>query len=140
MTGYRRTKARHLGGSHLNHSLLWESMCPGGAPPPPGLAAAIADAFGCHARLEDRITRAALATHGSGWAWLVHGGAGLVVTTTTGDDNPVMAGQVPLLGLDLWEHAYLERFGTRRADYIGAWWAVVDWGRVGARLAAAVGQ
>jgi superoxide dismutase, Fe-Mn family len=138
ITAYRRTRARHHGGAHLNHSLLWTSLRPPGGPGPDGaLAKAVAAAFGGRERLEDRMSRAARSATAPGWVWLVHDGRGLAVTTTSAEDNPVMDGLVPLLGIDLWEHAYFARHGVRRERYVEELWPVVDWERVGARLAAA---
>ena len=135
ITASRRAKTRNHGGSHLNHSLLWENMSPrgGGAPDGP-LAAAIERDFGSLVRCVDRLTRAALGLVGSGWAWLVHDGTGLQAVTTPNNDTPVMSGQTPLLALDLWEHAYLTRHGVRRREHVEAFWEVVDWAAVAARL------
>jgi Fe-Mn family superoxide dismutase len=138
ITAYRRTKVRAFGGSHLNHALLWESLRPPGGPPPGGgLAAAIERDIGTLDRLIDRMGRAALGIHGSGWAWLVHDGSGLAVTLTRDDDNPVMEGHLPLLGLDMWEHAHLPQHGLDRRAHVEAFWPLVDWEVVARRLGAA---
>jgi Fe-Mn family superoxide dismutase len=138
ITAYRRSKVRAFGGSHLNHSLLWENLRPPGGPPPGGaLAEAIERDIGSLDRLIDRMGRAALGMHGSGWAWLAHDGAGLAVMLTGDDDNPVMTGRVPLLALDMWEHAHLPHHGLDRRAHVASFWPLVDWEVVARRLAAA---
>ena len=137
ITAYRRTKVRAHGGSHLNHSLLWENLRPPGGPPPAGgLLAAIERDIGSVDRLVDRMSRAALGLTGSGWAWLVHDGAGLAVTVTRDNDSPVMESQVPLIALDMWEHAHLPQHGLDRRAHVEAFWPLVDWEVVARRLAA----
>ena len=141
ITAYRQTKVRAFGGSHLNHSLLWESLRPPGGPPPAGaLAEAIERDIGSLDRLVDRMSRAALGMTGSGWAWLVHDGAGLAVTLTRDNDNPTMEGRAPLLGLDMWEHAHLPQHGLDRRAGVEAFWPLVDWELVARRLADAEGS
>ncbi len=141
ITAYRRTKVRAFGGSHLNHSLLWENLRPPGGPPPGGaLLEAIERDIGSVDRLVDRMGRAALGLTGSGWAWLVHDGARLAVTLTRDHDNPVMEGHAPLLALDMWEHAHLPQHGLDRRPHVENFWRLVDWEVVSRRLAAAEGS
>jgi Fe-Mn family superoxide dismutase len=134
----KRALVRTNGGGHLNHSLFWQSMAPDDHGRPAGpLADAIESAFGSVRELKRQLTVAGTARVGSGWAWLVHDGAGLAVSSTADEESPLMYGQTPLLGVDVWEHAYYLRHQHRRADYIEAWWNVVDWQWVAARYAAA---
>jgi superoxide dismutase, Fe-Mn family len=134
----KRTLVRNNGGGHLNHSLFWESMAPDyhGLPAGP-LGEAIEVTFGSVRELKREVSAAGAGRFGSGWVWLVHDGAGLAVTSTANQDSPLMRGDAPLLGVDVWEHAYYLRYQHRRADYLEAWWNVVDWQRVGARYATA---
>jgi Fe-Mn family superoxide dismutase len=134
----KRALVRTNGGGHLNHSLFWQSMAPDDHGRPAGpLADAIESAFGSVRELKRQLTVAGTARVGSGWVWLVHDGAGLAVSSTADEESPLMYGQTPLLGVDVWEHAYYLRHQDRRADYIEAWWNVVDWQWVAARYAAA---
>jgi Fe-Mn family superoxide dismutase len=134
----KRTLVRDNGGGHLNHSLFWESMAPDYRGLPADLLGeAIEVTFGSVHELKRQISAAGAACLGSGWAWLVHDGAGLAVTSTANEDSPLMRGLTPLLGVDVWEHAYYLRHRHRRADYLEAWWNVVDWQRVAARYATA---
>jgi superoxide dismutase, Fe-Mn family len=134
----RRAAVRHYGGGHANHLLFWESMSPdGGGEPNGALAAAIRDSFGSVEEMKRRVNETAAALFGSGWAWLVYDGHGLAVCSTSNQDTPVMnGGGTPLLGIDMWEHAYYLKFQNRRADYLEAWWYIVAWDVVAARLAA----
>jgi superoxide dismutase, Fe-Mn family len=134
----KRTLVRNNGGGHLNHSLFWESMARAyhGVPAGP-LGEAIEVTFGSVRELERQVSAAAVGGFGNGWAWLVHDGARLAVTSTANQDSPVMRGDTPLLGVDVWEHAYYLRYQHRRADYLEAWWNVVDWQRVAERYATA---
>lgn len=133
-----RTAVRNHGGGHANHTLFWESMRPGGAAPSEELGRAIETVFGSLDGLTEKMSAAAAGVFGSGWAWLVAGGGGaLAVTTTANQDSPLSSGQTPLLGVDVWEHAYYLSYQNRRNDYLAAWWKVVDWQVVGRRLAAA---
>jgi Fe-Mn family superoxide dismutase len=133
-----RTAVRNHGGGHANHSLFWTSMKPGGPGKPTGeLAAALAAAFGSHESFVERFAQAATSVFGSGWAWLTAEAGRLAIETTPNQDTPWSAGRQPLLGLDVWEHAYYLKFQNRRADYVQAFWNVVDWGAVDARLRAA---
>jgi Fe-Mn family superoxide dismutase len=134
----KRTVVRNNGGGHLNHSLFWESMSPNGGGGPDGdLASAIDDAFGSFDAFKEKFEAAGVGQFGSGWAWLVLDGGSLAVTSTPNQDNPVTGGQTPLVGNDVWEHAYYLKYQNKRPDYLKAWWNVVDWGKVAERYAAA---
>jgi Fe-Mn family superoxide dismutase len=134
----KRNAVRNNGGGHYNHSLFWESMSPSGGGAPSGdLAGAIDSAFGSFTDFQAKVKTAGLGQFGSGWAWLVHSGSGLEVVSTPNQDNPLTNGKTPLLGVDVWEHAYYLLYQNRRPDYIDAWWNVVDWDVVAARLSAA---
>jgi Fe-Mn family superoxide dismutase len=125
-------------GGHHNHLLFWESLSPAGGGDPTGeLAAAIDSAFGSADALRTAMNDAGVARFGSGWSWLVHGGNGLAVVSTANQDSPLSSGQTPLLGIDVWEHAYYLLYQNRRPDYLSAIWNVVDWDVVAARFAAA---
>lgn len=133
-----RTAVRNNGGGHANHSLFWPCMGPGAGGSPSGeLAAAIDSAFGSFEAFRETFARAAATRFGSGWAWLCAGGdGGLLVTSTANQDNPVSEGLKPVLGLDVWEHAYYLNYQNRRPDYVKAWWNVVNWEKVGENFAA----
>jgi Fe-Mn family superoxide dismutase len=134
----KRNVVRNNGGGHYNHSLFWESMSPSGGGEPGGeLAGAIDSAFGSFNDFKDKLKAAGLGQFGSGWAWLVHDGSGLAIVPTPNQDNPISAGKTPLLGVDVWEHAYYLLYQNRRPDYIDAWWNVVDWDKVADRFSAA---
>jgi superoxide dismutase, Fe-Mn family len=133
----KRTAVRNNGGGHANHSLFWEIMSPNGGGAPTGdLAAAIDSAFGSLDDLKGQINDAGVKRFGSGWTWLVKTGSGLSVISTPNQDSPVMDGGTPLLGIDVWEHAYYLNYQNRRPDYLAAWWNVVNWDAVAARFAA----
>jgi Fe-Mn family superoxide dismutase len=133
-----RTAVRNNAGGHANHSLFWEIMGPDGGGAPEGeLAAAIDDTFGGLDALREAVNDAGVKRFGSGWTWLVWDGTGLAVRSTANQDSPVSESQVPLLGIDVWEHAYYLSYQNRRPDYLAAWWNVVDWAEVGRRFAAA---
>jgi Fe-Mn family superoxide dismutase len=132
----KQKAVRNNGGGHYNHTLFWESMSPqGGGSPSGNLAAAIDAAFGSFADFQAKLKAAGLGQFGSGWAWLIHDGSGLAVVSTANQDNPISTGQTPLLGVDVWEHAYYLNYQNRRPDYIDAWWNTVDWGTVASRYA-----
>jgi superoxide dismutase, Fe-Mn family len=134
----KRGAVRNNGGGHYNHSLFWESMGPGkGGAPSGDLASAIDGAFGSFDAFKEQFQTAGANQFGSGWAWLVLDGGQLKVTSTPNQDNPVSQGQTPLLGNDVWEHAYYLTYQNRRPDYLKAWWDVVDWDKVAERYSAA---
>lgn len=134
-----RTAVRNNGGGHANHSLFWEIMGPGGGGNPGGaLASAINAAFGSVDELKTKINQAGATRFGSGWAWLsVDAGGKLIVESTPNQDNPWMEGRTPILGVDVWEHAYYLNYQNRRPDYLTAWWNTVNWNAVAARYAKA---
>ena len=133
-----RGAVRNNGGGHANHSLFWSVMGPGkGGEPGGDLGAAIDATFGSFDAFKDAFAQAGATRFGSGWAWLVVDGGNLAVTRTANQDSPLMEGKTPILGLDVWEHAYYLNYQNRRPDYIGAFWNVVDWDAVAARFAAA---
>ncbi|PIR69262.1 MAG: superoxide dismutase [Candidatus Niyogibacteria bacterium CG10_big_fil_rev_8_21_14_0_10_46_36] len=116
------------GGGHANHSLFWASMSPeGGGEPQGSIAAAIQETFGGFSGFKEGFAKAATGRFGSGWAWLVKYNGALAVISTANQDSPLMDGQVPLLGLDVWEHAYYLTYQNKRPDYIAAWWNTVNW-------------
>src|SRR5262245_53527044 len=134
----KRAAVRNNGGGHANHSLFWEIMGPDGGGAPSGdLASAIDDAFGSFDSFKDEVKTKGVGQFGSGWSWLVHDGSGLAVVSTANQDSPVSEGQTPLLGVDVWEHAYYLKYQNKRPDYIDAWWNVVNWDEVASRFAAA---
>jgi Fe-Mn family superoxide dismutase len=136
----KRTAVRNNGGGHLNHTLFWESMSPDGGGEPDGdLASAIDEAFGSFDDFKAKVKETGVGQFGSGWAWLVHDGSGLAVVGTPNQDNPISDGKTPLLGVDVWEHAYYLKYQNKRPDYIDAWWNTVDWGKVAERFSAASG-
>jgi len=133
-----RAAVRNNGGGHANHSLFWEVMSPhGGGEPSGDLAAAIDRTFGSFQAFREAFTAAATGRFGSGWAWLTAGDGGLEVSSTPNQDTPLMAGKTPILGLDVWEHAYYLHYQNKRPDYVAAWWNVVNWAEVGNRFARA---
>ena len=133
-----RAAVRNNGGGYVNHNLFWELMAPGGADAPGGaLAAAIDAAFGSFDEFKTRFAAAAIGRFGSGWAWLTANGAGgLEVVSTANQDTPVMDGGTPIVGCDVWEHAYYLNYQNRRPDYVAAFWNVVNWTVAGERYAA----
>ncbi len=133
-----RTAVRNNAGGHWNHSMFWLIMSPkGGGDPSGNLGDAVAKSFGDVAKLKEQFNAAAATRFGSGWAWLVADGSGaLKIESTPNQDNPAMDGRYPILGLDVWEHAYYLKYQNRRADYISAWWNVVNWPEVAKRYEA----
>ncbi len=133
-----RGAVRNNGGGHANHSLFWAVMGPGKGGAPSGeLAAAIEQTFGSFDVFREQFSAAAATRFGSGWAWLSLDGDQLVVESTANQDTPLMEGRTPILGLDVWEHAYYLNYQNRRPDYVAAFWNVVDWDAVAARFSAA---
>jgi superoxide dismutase, Fe-Mn family len=134
----KRTAVRNNGGGHANHTLFWEIMSPdGGGEPSGALASAIDDAFGGLDELKRQVNDAGVKRFGSGWTWLIHDGTGLAVISTPNQDSPVMSTDTPLLGIDVWEHAYYLKYQNRRPDYLEAWWNVVNWQAVAGRFESA---
>ena len=130
----KQKPVRNNGGGHYNHSLFWEWMSPdGGGEPTGALAEAINGAFGSFDDFKTKLKDAGVARFGSGWAWLVHDGSGLAIVSTPNQDNPVSDGKTPLLGVDVWEHAYYLKYQNKRPDYVAAWWNTVNWPEVGKR-------
>ena len=128
---------RNNAGGHANHSFFWEIMGPdGGGAPDGALGAAIDAKFGSFDAFKDEFKAAGIARFGSGWAWLVHDGSGLAVTSTANQDSPITAGQTPLLGADVWEHAYYLKYQNKRPEYLDAFWNVVNWNYVAEKFAA----
>ena len=133
----KQAPVRNNGGGHANHTLFWETMSPNGGGEPTGdLADAIANTFDSVDALKTQLNDAGVKRFGSGWSWLIHDGTGLAVVSTPNQDSPLMTGHTPLLGIDVWEHAYYLNYQNRRPDYLAAWWNVVNWDAVAARLAA----
>jgi superoxide dismutase, Fe-Mn family len=134
----KRAAVRNNGGGHANHTLFWTIMKPNGGGDPSGdLETAINDTFGDPDQLKAQLNDAGVKRFGSGWSWLVWDGTGLAVISTPNQDSPIMDSKVPLLGIDVWEHAYYLKYQNRRPDYLAAWWDVVNWDEVGRRFAAA---
>jgi Fe-Mn family superoxide dismutase len=130
-----RTAVRNNGGGHANHSLFWTVMSPNGGGQPDGpLAAAIQRDFGSFDEFQQLFTTTAASRFGSGWGWLVVQDGKLAVESTANQDSPLMAGKTPILGVDVWEHAYYLHYQNRRPDYLNAWWNVVNWAEVAARF------
>jgi superoxide dismutase, Fe-Mn family len=129
---------KNNGGGHYNHTLFWESMSPdGGGEPSGALADAIASTFGSFADFQAKLKTTGVNQFGSGWSSLVHDGSGLAIIGSANQDTPLSDGKTPLLGVDVWEHAYYLKYQNRRPDYIDAWWNVVDWGKIAERFSAA---
>jgi superoxide dismutase, Fe-Mn family len=129
----KQAPLRNNGGGHFNHSLFWEWMAPNGGGEPTGaLAQAIDSAFGSFADFKGKFKDGGVNQFGSGWSWLVHDGSGLALVSTPNQNNPLTDGKTPLLGVDVWEHAYYLKYQNRRPDYIDAWWNVVNWQAVAA--------
>ena len=136
-----RTAVRNNAGGHANHSLFWTIMSPDGGGEPEGeLADAINDTFGSVDELKKAVNDGGVNRFGSGWSWLVHDGTGLAVYSTANQDSPIMQSDEPLLGIDVWEHAYYLKYQNRRPDYLEAWWNVVNWSAVAERYAKTIGK
>jgi Fe-Mn family superoxide dismutase len=134
----KRNVVRNNAGGHYNHSLFWEWMSPAGGGEPDGaLREALDAAFGSVEDFKAKVKAAGVGQFGSGWSWLVHDGSGLAVVSTPNQDSPISDGKTPLLGVDVWEHAYYLKYHNVRPDYIDAWWNVVNWPKVSERFEAA---
>jgi Fe-Mn family superoxide dismutase len=137
----KQTVLRNNAGGHANHSLFWEIMSPDGGGEPEGeLADAINDTFGSLDELKKAVNEGGVNRFGSGWSWLVYDGTGLAVYSTANQDSPIMQSDEPLLGIDVWEHAYYLKYQNRRPDYLEAWWNVVNWPAIAERYANAIGK
>ncbi|BBM82668.1 superoxide dismutase [Candidatus Uabimicrobium amorphum] len=136
-----RTAVRNNGGGYVNHNLFWEVMAPNAGGEPEGdLATAINETFGSFAAFQEKFTTAAGTRFGSGWAWLSVKDGKLAVSSTANQDNPLSEGATPILGLDVWEHAYYLNYQNRRPDYVKSWWNVVNWKAVAEKYAKAMGK
>jgi superoxide dismutase, Fe-Mn family len=130
-----RTAVRNNGGGHVNHTMFWQIMGPkAGGQPSGAVADAITSSFGSFDKFKEELKKAGVGRFGSGWAWVIDQGGKLVVESTANQDSPLMEGKKPILGLDVWEHAYYLKYQNRRPDYIGAWWNVVNWDAVNKRF------
>jgi Fe-Mn family superoxide dismutase len=130
-----RTAVRNNGGGHVNHTMFWEIMGPGKGGEPTGrVADAIKSSFGDFEKFKTQMNDAGVKRFGSGWAWLIDAGGKLAIESTANQDSPLMEGKKPLLGIDVWEHAYYLKYQNRRPDYLAAWWSVVNWDAVNARF------
>ena len=126
-----RTAVRNNGGGHVNHTMFWKMMAPkAGGAPTGAVSDAIKSSFGSFDSFKEQFAKAAAGRFGSGWAWLIDTGGKLTIESTPNQDSPLMDGKKPILGLDVWEHAYYLKYQNRRPDYIGAWWNVVNWAEV----------
>ena len=131
----KRTAVRNNAGGHANHTLFWEIMSPDGGGEPEGELAAAIERFGGLEELKRQVNDAGVKRFGSGWTWLVRDGDGVAVLSTPNQDSPLMDGRTPILGIDVWEHAYYLKYQNRRPDYLQAWWNVVNWQAVSRRFA-----
>jgi superoxide dismutase, Fe-Mn family len=130
-----RTAVRNNGGGHANHTMFWEIMGPGkGGAPAGALGDAIKSSFGDFETFKKQMNDAGVKRFGSGWAWLIDAGGKLVIESTANQDSPIMEGKKPILGIDVWEHAYYLKYQNRRPDYLAAWWNVVNWDTVAKRF------
>ena len=130
-----RTAVRNNGGGHINHSMFWQIMKPhGGGAPTAAIAEAINSTFGGFDQFKEKFNAAGATRFGSGWAWLIKSGGKLEITSTANQDSPVMEGKTPVMGLDVWEHAYYLKYQNRRPDYMAAWWNVINWDEINKRL------
>jgi superoxide dismutase, Fe-Mn family len=133
-----RTAVRNNGGGHINHSMFWTILAPSAGGSPAGsIAQAINSTFGSFDTFKEKFSAAATGRFGSGWAWLVKRGSSIEIISTANQDSPVMDGYSPIMGLDVWEHAYYLKYQNRRPEYIGAWWSVVNWPEIEKRFNAA---
>ncbi|HEX9381145.1 MAG TPA: superoxide dismutase [Gaiellaceae bacterium] len=134
----KRTVVRNNAGGHANHSFFWEIMSPNGGGEPSGsLGSAIESTFGGLDELKAAVNDAGVKRFGSGWTWLIHDGTGLAVVSTANQDSPISKGDTPVLGIDVWEHAYYLKYQNRRPEYLEAWWNVVNWDAVQQRFESA---
>jgi len=130
-----RAAVRNNGGGHVNHTMFWEIMGPGkGGAPTGAIAAAITSTFGSFDTFKEQMNKGGATRFGSGWVWLVDNGGKLAVESTANQDNPMSDGKKPIFGIDVWEHAYYLKYQNRRPDYLAAWWSVINWEAVNARL------
>jgi Fe-Mn family superoxide dismutase len=130
-----RTAVRNNGGGHANHSMFWQIMGPhAGGQPTGAIADAITSSFGGFDAFKEQLAKAGAGRFGSGWAWVIEHGGKLAIESTANQDSPLMEGKKPVLGIDVWEHAYYLKYQNRRPDYISAWWNVVNWNEVNKRL------
>ena len=129
-----RVAVRNNGGGHVNHTMFWQIMGPGGGAPSGKIADAINGAFGGFDAFKEQMNKAGVGRFGSGWAWLVDSGGRLTIESSANQDNPMMEGKHPIMGIDVWEHAYYLKYQNRRPDYLAAWWNVVIWNEVSKRL------
>jgi Fe-Mn family superoxide dismutase len=130
-----RTAVRNNGGGHINHTMFWEIMGPGKGGEPTGrIGDAIKSSFGDFEKFKTQMNDAGVKRFGSGWAWLIDAGGKLVIESSANQDSPLMEGKKPLLGIDVWEHAYYLKYQNRRPDYLAAWWSVVNWDAVNKRF------
>jgi len=130
-----RTAVRNNGGGHINHTMFWEIMGPGAGGKPVGnVAQAITGAFGSFDAFKEKLSQAGMTRFGSGWAWLIKSGGKLDIISTANQDSPLMDGKFPVMGVDVWEHAYYLKYQNRRADYLAAWWNVVNWPEIEKRF------
>jgi superoxide dismutase, Fe-Mn family len=127
----KRTAVRNNAGGHANHTLFWQIMSPDGGGEPEG---ALADAIGDFESFTQELSNAAINQFGSGWGWLVKDGSSVAIISTPNQDSPLLQGKTPLLGVDVWEHAYYLKYQNRRPDYVAAWWNVVNWPEVARRF------
>jgi superoxide dismutase, Fe-Mn family len=133
-----KTAVRNNGGGHINHSMFWTILAPSAGGSPSGnIASAINSTFGSFDTFKEKFGAAATTRFGSGWAWLIKKGSGIEIISTANQDSPVMDGFYPIMGLDVWEHAYYLKYQNRRPEYIGAWWSVVNWPEIEKRFNAA---
>ena len=130
-----RTAVRNNGGGHINHSMFWQIMAPkAGGNPSGNVAQAINSAFGSFDQFKEKMNAAGVGRFGSGWAWLVKSGGNVEIISTANQDSPVMEGKFPVMGVDVWEHAYYLKYQNRRPEYLGAWWNVVNWPEIEKRF------